>query len=98
MGQAKTFPGHAVHVVAFQLIARGEGHRVDDDVQAVPVFAQAIEYGTDLFIAAHITRNGDVGTQFIGHFDNTVLKFFVLVGKGQFSAFTVHGLGDPPGN
>ena len=54
MGDTEAFPGGHVGKVAIQLIAGGKAHRMDNAIQAVPLFAQGGEHCLDFFIACHI--------------------------------------------
>lgn len=56
MGDAEPFACHVIQEVAVQLPGRGEGRRMDDDVDVFPaVLAQIGDGAIDLFVGSEIT-------------------------------------------
>ena len=59
MRDAKSLAIDTVKVISRKLVSRGVGNGVDNDVQAVPVLAQRLEYRVDLLVAADIAGQGE---------------------------------------
>jgi len=56
VGDAEPFACHVIQEVAVQLPGRGEGRRMDDDVDVFPaVLAQIGDGAIDLFVGSEIT-------------------------------------------
>src|SRR5690606_34393782 len=100
VGNLETFAGGDFSEVAIQLIARCEAHRVNDTVQAVPLFAQLCEDVDDIVVIGHVAREAQLRTRApaSGEFFNAALELVVLVSEGELGAFAVHGGGDARGD
>ncbi len=59
---------------------------------------QALKNPFNLGIAGDITGQDDLGVAFSGKFFDPALKAISLIGEGEFSPLTMHGLGNAPGD
>ena len=96
MGDFEAITGNRVHVIAVQLVARGETDGVDDAVQAVPLLAQGFEDLGDLLVVGHVAGEAQLGAGAPagGEFLDAALELVVLVGEGELGAFAVERLED----
>ena len=69
-----------------------------DNVQPVPVFAQAGKHGLDLLVTGDIAGKHDPGIDLAGEFLDPLFELIILIAESQFSALPVHGFGDTPGD
>ena len=98
MRDLKTLTGDALDIGAGELVARREADRVDEHIEAVPVFAQCLEEIVNLGVERDIQGIGHCRAEFLGHFFNARFQLVVLIGEGEFSAFAGEGLGNAPGD
>jgi hypothetical protein len=92
------FARNAVEKVAFDSLVGGEGDRMDQTVQSVPMLAELGEEGIDLPIVGDIAGINRSRAEFVGELGDTVANAIVLVGEGKGRAFTVAGLGNAVGD
>ena len=83
---------------AGERLARREGDRVDDDVEAVPLVLEAGEGLVDLLVEGHVHRQDGLRSELGAEVDDAILDAVVLVGEGQLGAFALHGPRDAPGD
>ena len=84
---------------SLQVLARGEGERVDDGVEAVaPALRQRGEDGRDLRVVGDVARQDQVDADRLGQRPHPLLDRLVRVGQRQRRALGVEALGDRPGD
>ena len=98
MGDQESFATDRIDIGTFQLIPRRKAHRVDDAVQAIPLFAQLGKSVGDFVVVADIHGQHDLRTEILGEAGNPVRQFLTLVGEGQFGTLAMHRGSDAIGN
>jgi hypothetical protein len=94
----KPFAADGVDEAAGKLVARREPHRVNDDVEPVPVLAERLEGRGDFRVLGDVHRAGEAAAQLFRHGLHARLELFALVSEGELRALAAHGLGDAPGD
>jgi hypothetical protein len=62
------------------------------------MLAKLGEHTVDMGIDTDIAFDHEVGTEFRGRFLDTIFQTFVLVGERELRTFTMHRLGNTPGD
>ena len=98
MRNAEALATDGIDEAAGELVPRREPHRVNDDVEAVPVLAERLEGGGNFRILGDVHGAGEAAAQLFRHGLHARLELFALVGEGEIRALAAHGLGDAPGD
>ena len=98
MGHEESGAVDVVQVTPLQQFPGGKGDGVDQYVQAVPMIRQAIKKGLYLVVTGDIAGQGNIRIDLCSEFFHAFPQFPILVGECQVGAFTVHCLGNTPGN
>ncbi len=98
MGLGECIAAGGLDEAAGQRLARGEGDRMDQDVEPVPGLAQPREGGVDLGVDADVHRHDQRRAERGRELDYAILDAVVLVGEGELRALPLHGLRYAPGD
>ena len=98
MSDAESLAARVRGEAALDGFARGEGDRVDDDVELPPFALEQVESGVDLLVDGDVQRHRQFRAEGLGERLDALLHLVVGVGEGELGAFAMHGLGDAPGD
>ena len=98
MSRAVAKPAREVSTAAAeQVLPVGEGHRVDQKVEAAPPLRESGEHGGDLTVVGDVERFDDGRSDALGQGPHAALQGIALKGEGQLRTLVVGALGDAPG-
>ena len=98
MGDLETFARETFQEVAGNRIGRRIADRVHQAVELIPGLAEVGEEGVDLFIAADVAIENQLGVEFFRELGDAVLETLADIGERQFRAFALARLGDAVGD
>ena len=83
---------------AHEVVAVGEGDGMDQDVDGAEALLSLREDGVELGIVGDVAELDEIGADAFGEGPDTLFERWHGIGEGEFGAFPVKRLGNPPGD
>ena len=87
-----------VHELAVELLAQGEGHRVDHEVEPAQALADGGGERLQVLVLRHVAGQDERVAQLLRQLADVLLEPLPLVGHGEARPLAMGRLGDAPGD